>query len=433
MAIRAFLRANWPLVAIGVIAFLILCAAILLLETMPPRTIEMATGPEGGAYQEIGKQYQAALRREGVELKLVTTAGALENLALLRDPRSSVDIALIQGGVIKKGEAPDLESLGTMFYEPLWIFHRSELPGLTPEGLRGRKVSIGPTGSGTRILSLELLKRSGLDQQVGELLALEPQAAADKLLAGEIDVAAISASWDAPTVRRLIADQRVRLADAPHAAAYVALYPFLNKLTVPAGVGDLAKHLPSSDVTLFAPTASLVVRGDLHPAIQYLLLSTATQIHSGAGMFHQAGRFPAAEGIDVPLSDVAVQFYKSGQPFLQRYLPFWMASLAARMLVLLIPIVAVLYPMLRFLPTLYYWPMRQRIWRLYEELRRVEDEIRAGGQATDSSALSARLDKLEKEASNLRVPVEYMNTTYLLREQIDVVRGRLKAAAGGTA
>jgi hypothetical protein len=195
---------------------------------------------------------------------------------------------------------------------------------------------------------------------------------------------------------------------------------------VPAGVGDLAKHLPPSDVTLFAPTASLVVRRDLHPAIQYLLLNTAVQIHSGAGMFHRAGRFPAAEGIDLPLSDVAVQFHKSGQPFLQRYLPFW---LAVRLLVLLIPIGAVLYPMLRSLPTLYYWPMRQRIWRLYEELKRVDDEIQAGGGTADSASLTARLDQLGKATSELRVPVEYLNTTYLLREQIAVVRGRLKALA----
>ena len=430
MALRAFLRANWHLVTIAVTAVAFLCAAILLLGTMPPRTIAMATGSEGGAYQEIGKQYQAALMREGVQLKLVTTAGGLENLALLRDPRSGVDIALMQGGLIKKGEAPDLGSLGTLFYEPLWVFHRSELPGLTVDAMRGRRISIGPVGSGTRALSLELLKRNGLDQQLGELLALEPQAAADKLLAAEIDVAAFSASWEAPVIQRLIGDERVRLADAPHSAAYAALYPFLNKVTVPAGVGDLAKHLPPSDVTLFAPTASLVVRRNLHPAIQYLLLNTAVQIHSGAGMFHRAGRFPAAEGIDLPLTNVAVQFHKSGQPFLQHYLPFWLTSLVVRLLVLLIPIVAVLYPMMRFLPTLYYWPMRQRIWRLYEELKHVDDEIQAGSGTVDSTSLSAQLDRIEQVTNKLRVPIEYLHTTYLLREQIAVVRDRLKELTG---
>src|SRR6516164_8494820 len=296
MAVGEFLRANWPAVAIGVTASAILAVAILLLDTMPPRAIAMATGPKGGAYYEIGKRYQVALERAGEQLRLVETAGSVENLALLRDRSSGVKVALVQGGTIGKDDAPEFESLGTLFYEPLWIFHRSELQGLTPGTLRGRKVSIGPEGSGTRALMLELLKRNGLEQQVGELLALAPEAAADKLLAGEIDVAAFVAQWDAPVVQRLIADERVGLANVSRADAYVALYPFLSKVTVPRGMGDLEKDLPPADVTLFAPKASLVVRRDLHPAIQDLLLTAAVQIHSGVGIFHRAGRFPAAEG-----------------------------------------------------------------------------------------------------------------------------------------
>jgi TRAP transporter TAXI family solute receptor len=427
MAIRDFLRTNWYVVSIGIAASTILCFAALLPGTMPPRVVVMATGPEGGAYQEFGKQYRTTLKRSGEDLKLVATAGSMENLALLRDPRSGVDAALMQSGTIRGGQGPDLESLGTLFYEPLWIFHRSELGGLTLESVRGRKVSIGPAGSGVSALSLELLKLNGLDQLVGELLALEPKVAADKLLAGEIDMAFIIASWDAPVVQQLIADERVSLTNVPRADAYVALYPFLRKVTVPAGVGDLAKHLPPSTVTLLAPTASLVVRKTLHPAIQYLLLSTAAQIHSGGGIFQRAGYFPTAEDIDVPLSDVAAQFYKSGQPFLQNTLPFWVASLVGRLLILLIPIVGVIYPMMRFLPAVYNWLMRSRISRLYSELKLLVDEIEANGPAGNSHGLATRLDRLEKEANDLKVPIAYVTMIYLLREQIAVVRHRLKS------
>ena len=426
MAVREFLRAYWHALAIGVTAVAILGVAILLLGTMPPRAIAMATGPKGGGYYQIGKRYQAALERAGERVTLIETAGSLENLALLRDPGSGVQVALIQDGTIGKDEAPELESLGTLFYEPLWIFHRSELQGLTPGALRGRKVSIGPVGSGTHALMLELLKRNRLDQQVGELLALAPEAAADKLLAGEIDVAAFVAQWDAPVVQRLIADERVGLANVSRADAYVALYPFLSKLTVPRGMGDLEKDLPPSDVTLFAPKASLVVRRDLHPAIQDLLLTAAVQIHSGVGIFHRAGRFPAAEGIDLPLSEAAVQFYKSGQPFLQNNFPFWIASLVGRLLVLLIPIVAVLYPVMRFLPALYDWLMRSKITRLYGELRFLEDEI-GGGDTANRTRLIARLDELEKQANELRMPITYESMMFLLRNQIAAVRARLKA------
>jgi TRAP transporter TAXI family solute receptor len=422
MAPREFLRSNWHVVTIAVTAGVIGCAAVLLLSSMPPRSIAMATGPEGGGYYEIGRRYQELLARSGVELRLVPTAGSVENLALLRDPKSGVDMALVQGGGIGK-EAGELESLGTLFYEPLWIFHRGGLEGVTLAALRGRKVSIGPVGSGSHALLLRLLKLNEIDQEV-ELLTLPLEHAADKLLVGEIDAAALLASWDAPVVQELITNDQVELLNLARADAYVALYPFLSKVTVPRGVGDLAKDLPPADVALFASKASLVVRKELHSAIQYLLLNTAARIHSGVSMFHRAGRFPAAEGIELPLSREAVQFYKSGQPFLQHNLPFWMTSLAGHLLVLLIPIIAVLYPMFRFLPVLYGWLMRRKIARLYGELRFLEDEITDGGP-TDRAQLTARLDRLEKQANQLRMPIVYESMMYLLRHHVSIVRNRL--------
>ncbi|MBX9844144.1 MAG: hypothetical protein K2Z80_20280 [Xanthobacteraceae bacterium] len=425
MAAREFLRANWHVVTIAVTAGAIAFAAVFLVSTVPPRTITMATGPEGGGYQELGKRYRALLAEKGVELKLVATAGSVENLALLRDPRSGVDIALVQGGTVGK-QPGELESLGTLFYEPLWIFHRGGLQGETLAAFRGRKVSIGPVGGGSHALIVQLLERNNVDQGFAEFLALPPQEAADKLLAGEIDAAAMLASWDAPVVQQLIADEHIALLNMARADAYVALYPFLSKAVVPRGVGDLAKDLPPADVTLFASKASLAVRKDLHPAIQYLLLSTAEQVHSGVTMFNRSGAFPAAESIELPLSNEAVQFYKSGQPFLQNNLPFWMASLVGRLLVLLIPIVAVLYPMMRFLPALYGWMMRRKIARLYGELRFLEDEITGGG-AAKTAELMARLDHLESQANQLRMPIAYESLLYLLRNHIGVVRNRLAA------
>jgi TRAP-type uncharacterized transport system substrate-binding protein len=214
-------------------------------------------------------------------------------------------------------------------------------------------VSIGPEGSGSRAIALELLSRNGIRREDVELLPLSLEESGEQLLAGKIGAAMMVASWDAPIVRRLLADPHVELASFSRAKAYVALDPFLNALTLPAGVGSLSADRPQSDVTLLAPKSSLVVRGDLHPAIQYLLLDAASEVHSGAGIFHQSGQFPAAEQFDVPLSPEARQFYKSGRPFLQRYLPFWLAVLAARLLVLSIPVVGVAYPLLRILPAVY--------------------------------------------------------------------------------
>src|SRR6516162_7943287 len=320
MPARDFLRHNWHAITITVTAAAIACAALVMLRTMPPQRIVMATGPEGGTYYEVGQRYRAALARENVEVQLVPTPGSVENFAKLLDPHSGVSVALIQGGVVSEENTSGVESLGTVFYEPMWWFHRREIQGVGVDGLRGRKISIGPEGSGTRALALELLKRAGIEQQVGELLALEPRAAAEKLSTGEIDVAFMMASSDSPVVQQLLADDRIQLSGYPRADALIALYPFLNKVVVPRGATNFPKDQPPTDVVLIATKASLVVRKDLHPAIQYLLLNAAAKIHSGPSIFNRANAFPAAEAIDIPLSDEALRFYKSGLPFSARLL-----------------------------------------------------------------------------------------------------------------
>ena len=430
MPIQAFLRHHWPTVTIAVTAAAIACAALVMLRKMPPHRIVMATGPDGSAYQEDGKRYQAALAKAGVEVQLRATAGSVETAELLRDPRSGVSVGLMQGGIIGAANTAGLESLGAVAYEPLWWFHRRENQGVGADGLRGRKIATGPQGSGTRALSLELIRRTGMERQVGELLALDVREAADKLEAGEIDVAFMMNSWDAPVVQQLLADERVALSGFPHADAFVALYPFLNKVIVPRGVMDLARDQPPADVTLIATKTGLVVREDLHPALQYLLLNAATEIHSGPSIFNRANEFPAAEAIDMPLSSEAARFYKSGLPFLHDYFPFWMAALLGKLIILLIPILAVLYPMMRFLPALYDWAMRSKVLRMYGELRLLEDEMaNARGGGGDMRAVITRLDRLEEQANHLRVPVAYASELYMLRNHIDLVREGLRKHA----
>jgi TRAP-type uncharacterized transport system substrate-binding protein len=425
MPVRDFLRHNWPVITIAVTAGAIVCAAVVMLRSMPPHRIVMATGPEGGTYYEDGERYRTALARESVEVQLVPTPGSVENLAMLRDSHSGVSVALIQGGIVSARIASEIESLGTVFYEPLWWFHRREIPGGV-EGLRGRKVSIGPEGSGTRALCLELIKLAGIEQQVS-LLPFAPRAAAEKLSAGEIDVAFMMASWQSPVVHELLADDRVELSGFVRADGLVALYPYLNKVVVPRGAINFAKDQPPNDMPLIATKASLVVRRDLHPAIQYLLLNAATKIHSGPSIFNHANEFPAAESIDIPLSDEAMRFYKSGMPFLHDYFPFWMAALIGKLIILLIPILGVLYPMIRLLPRLYDWMMRSKVLRMYGELRLLEDEMTVARDAgRDTREMMARVDRLEEQANHLRVPVRYASMLYSLRDHIDLVREGLK-------
>ena len=434
MPARDFLRHNWPAITIAVTAAAIACAALVMLQSMPPHQLVMATGPEGGAYYEVGQRYREVLARAGVDVKLVPTAGSVETLDRLRDPRSGVNVGLMQGGIAGAGSKSGLESLGTLFYEPLWWFRRREIQGVGVDGLRGRRVSIGPEGSGTRALALDLIKRTGVEQQIGEWLALAPRPSAEKLAAGEIDVAFMMTAWDSPVVRQLLSDDRIGLSSFPRADAFVALYPYLNKVVVPRGVADLAKDQPPSDVVLVATKASLIVREDLHSAIQYLLLNAAVELHSGASIFNRANEFPAAEAIDIPLSSEALRFYKSGPPFLHEYFPFWVAALIGKLIILLIPILGVLYPMMRSLPRLYDWMMRSKVLRMYGELRLLEDETESARRSgSDTRDMIARLDRLEQQANHLRVPVAYASMLYSLRDHIALVREGLNKHADKTA
>jgi len=426
MDIRARSRAaRVAFAAAGAVALVAIVWGILLLRPVPPRTVTMTTGSEGGAYHELGKRYREILARSGVKLRLLPSAGGIENLRRLSDPRSGVSVGFAQGGATGDSDRTDLVSLGTVAYEPLWFFYRGRNPGKKLERLHGKRLSIGPEGSGTRDLAVTLLAANGIERGVVQLLPLTAHDAGEQLLSGRIEAALMVAGWESPVVRRLLASKGVELASFPRADAYTALYPFLNKVTVPAGVGDLAKDRPPADAVLLAPKTSLVVRKDLHPAIQYLLLDAATEIHSGAGIFQKAGQFPAAEPGDLPLSDAAQQFHKTGRPFLQRYLPFWIAVFLWGLMLLLIPVIGAIYPIFRIAPALYGWGMRRRIFRVYGELKFLEGDLDRRDSGEEAGDLAEQLERLEDRANNLQVPLAYASLLYNLRRDIQLVRERL--------
>jgi TRAP-type uncharacterized transport system substrate-binding protein len=419
-----YVQKFWRYLSVAATVAILLGAGVFVFESLPPRTIVMATGAEGGANYELGIRYREILAREGVELQLQPTTGSLENLRRLRDSKSGVSVGFTQGGTTTKKESPELESLGTIFYEPLWLFRRAEI-GEGAQGLRGRRLSIGPEGSGGRALALQIISRTKLDSIIGELSGFAPQVAAEKLIAGEIDAAFIVTGWESPVIQSLLNAKGIEADSYLHADALIAIYPFLHKLVLPAGVVDLSTNRPPADVVLLAPKASLAVRADLHSALQYLLLDAAVQIHSQPGVFQKAGQFPAAESIDLPLSGEAHRFYKSGRPFLQGYLPFWIATLVEKTLVVLIPLAALLYPVFKLLPQMYDWMMQLRIRRLYDEIRSIESDMEAQGPQFDANALNAKLDQIDQRANHLQLPTVYASNLYTLRSHIDLVRARL--------
>lgn len=416
-----FATAWWIFLIVG-IGFVV---AYQFVQPAPPSRIVITTGGESGAYYQFANRYAAILARNGITLEVRTSAGSLENLERLKNDEAQV--GFVQGGVVEPpeddAEADDsgLRSLGSLFYEPVWVFYRGDrrLERLTD--LRGKRIAIGQEGSGVRQLAQQLLAANEIP--VGShLVPLSGLKAAEELQQGRIDAAFIIAAEKAPVVQVLLRSPGVKVMSFAQAGAYQRRFPFLTKLTFPHGVADLVRDFPPEDIKLLAPTANLIVRDDLHPALQTLLLQAASEVHGKSGFFQDAGEFPSYKDQLLPLSPEAARYFKSGSPFLQRYLPFWLAVLIDRLIVLLVPIVALLIPLLKVAPAIYTWRVRSKVFRCYGELKFLEDDLKNHFDPARLGDYRSRLDALDEEAAELHVPLGFTDLVYTLREHVNLVR-----------
>lgn len=406
-----------------------------LLEPIPARrALVIATGPEQSAYEAFGVRYLPPLAARRVQVVLRPTAGAAENLDLLRDPASGVDAAFVQGGVDPPAQGwSGLVSLGSVAVEPLWVFYRRAsvaqlgLPrGVQPDRLSqlaAWRIDIGPAGGG----SAPLMRRLAADQGLPlERLLPRHESAVQRvvsLVQGHLDAVALVSAADAPLVQYLLATPEVALLDFAQAEAAARRLDFLRPLTLPRGVIDPAADLPSRDLRMVASTASLVVREDLHPALMQLLLQAAQAAHGEAGWFNRAREFPRPDSAEPALAADALRFYRDGPPWLQRYLPFWLATLVDRMWIVLLPLAAVLLPLSRIVPPLVTMRLRSRIYRWYADLRRIEFAIEQAD--ADLGQLADLLEHLDAQTERIGVPLAFTAELYDLRAHINLVRKRL--------
>ena len=414
-----------------ILSALSIYAALHYVRPAPPDTLSIAGGPEGSSFRSIAEKYQKILARSGITLKIVPSEGSLDNLKRLADPKSGVDIALVQSGIAGGVDTADLVSLGSLFYQPELIFYRGHRRLERLSQLQGRRIAIGPEGSGTRVLALALLKANGIEPHgPTQLLDLDGEAARDALLAKQADAIFLSgdsAAWT--TIQQLIHTPGIHLFDFAQADAYGRRFRYLSRLDLPAGTFDLGKNIPARPITLFAPTVELLAHSGLHPALSDLLIDAATEIHGQASLLQNARQFPAPVAHDVPLSTDAARFYKSGKSFAYHYLPFWLATMVDRALVMLVPIVIVVIPGLRYLPQLYTWRIDSRIHRRYGELMAVEREALGDPSAEKRATLLDRVAAIEKSVIARPMPGSHADQLYLLRQHINFVRERLARSA----
>ena len=414
-----------PVLLISIVAIWV---AFHFVRPAPPSEIIITSGLEGSTFHTTADKYAKILARSGVKLKILPSEGSLENLKRLADSSTRVDIGFVQGGLFGMVDHADrLMSLGSIFYVPVTIFYRSPVPLERLSQFKGMRIAIGPEGSGTRALALALLKANGIEPRgPTKLLDLSGEAATQAMIKHKADAAFLTGdSATGASIRELLHAPGIRIFDFVQGDGYVRRFRYLSKLELPPGAFDLGKNVPGERLTMVAPTAELIARGDLHPALSDLLIEAAREVHGRASLWQNAGEFPAPLEHEFRISDDAIRYYKSGKGFLHRYLPFWLANLLNRTVVVLIPVLVLLIPGMRIVPSLYGWRIRARIFHHYGELMMLERAALAPSTPEQKAELLKRLDDFEKTVITTNMPGSFADQLYVLREHINLVRSRL--------
>ncbi len=426
------------LVSIGPFALLtiaLLGLAYWWLDPNPPKRVVLATGPAQSAYDEFGKRYADALRRYGITVELLPTEGSSDNLELLRTGKA--DLGFVQGGSADIGydDEESIVSLGSLFVEPLWLFYREDSAQRLNQtttvaslpDLRDWRVNVGTAGSGVPRLFGTLLDVNRVERQQLRLSELAQTPATVAFLEGELDAVVFASAPESLMVQMLLQSPGIRLMDFAQSEAYSRRFGYLTPVVMPQGVVELSKNIPERDMRLVASTTSLLASAKTHPAILQLFAQTATSLHGGASWFNRAREYPSLEHSEVPLSPEAVRAIKSGPPFLQRYLPFWLANLIERMWLAMGLIIALALPLSRIIPPLYTFRIRSRVFRWYAELRDIEQRHEtAAADGVSEQQLLDELAEMEAKVEKVVMPLAFTDELYALRNNIALVRNKLQ-------
>ncbi|WP_332878251.1 TAXI family TRAP transporter solute-binding subunit [Massilia sp. S19_KUP03_FR1] len=429
-SLRDFLVAAGPTIVLVATA---LFAAWWIVDPAPPKYVSMATGQENSAYDAFGKQYLQRLAKNDIAVTLQPSLGSQDNLQRLIDGK--VDIAFVQSGSAgaAQASAAGLESLGSLFTEPVWLFMREPVAVTELTSLRGLRINLGPAGTGVPKLFEQVLDVNGVELQDLKVTSLENTPATMALLDGSIDGLVFSSAPEAPLIQMLLQTPGIRLFNFAQAEAYTRRLPFLSHVVLPRGIVDLGRDIPAQDYHLIAPTATLVARADVHPALIELFVQAASNIHGGTGWFQQQGQFPSPRYTEIPVAPGAAKFYRDGPPLMQRYMRFWLANLFERMGVIAVALAALIIPLSKIVPPLYVWRIRSRVYRWYGQLRAVEQQLAQSvdgeGRAGLCDALLKRLDEIEAGVNQVSIPLAFADSLYGLRNHINFVRQRVRAAA----
>lgn len=423
--------ASRPAILVSVLMGLIaaLFAGIWFILPQPPQTLTIATGFPDGLYSQFANHLKTELAKEKITLQIRNTGGSVDNLALINDPNSGIDLAIVQSGVGDPVKYPELLSLAGIFYEPLWVWYRQ--PAFTKEGgaltqlsqLQGKRISIGNDGSGTQILSNAILKLNEINADLVKLEKLKPDEAIEKLQKGELDVAFIVAAGEAPILKKFYQIPGIRLMNFDQAEAYTRVLPYLDRIDIPRGIISIAHDQPKQDIRTIASTATLVGRNDINPATVSLLLGTSYDILRNYSRLQKPGQFPSSKGLDFPMDMDAEIFLRDGPSFFYRHLPFWGAVWVERFIKILIPLLIVLIPVFTYLPAIFNLSLKVKLSRLYKILKNIE---KRSNSPDNYLLLHTELLNLEKRIQQIKVSAMQSKEVYDLKAHVALVRHQLE-------
>jgi TRAP transporter TAXI family solute receptor len=399
--------------------------AYKFIDPAPPRRIVIATGISSPNYNAFARIYQIYLQQEGIQLEIRNSTGDIENIQALKDPKSDVDFAFIQDGVAKSEGAGTLQSLGSLYYEPVWIMCRCNNRVSHLSHLKGKRIAIGAEGDGTKVLAQALLNASGINASNSKLVSIDGETAANQLIRQKIDAMIIVDSPESVLIKRVLSHDSIRLISLDDAEAYSRIYPYLHHLVLPEGAIDIGRNIPNRNVHLVAPSTTIVTKETTHPALIYLMMKIISQVHNTPTVFNTKGTFPSSHSSDFPLNTQAANFYKSGLPVLDKYLPFWISTFISRSIIVILPLLAIFIPLSKILPKLYDWMIRRKLIKYYGELRYLENLLKLNSPVQNKAFFLERLDEIEAKVKDLKIPITYSQDLYNLRSHIDLVRAAL--------
>jgi TRAP transporter TAXI family solute receptor len=433
---KKLVSGNWVIytakelwILLGIVGATVSLGLFLLfsyIEPPPPKIVKISTGAPTGAYYKYAKLYAEKLKRHGVTLEVLESGGTAENLKRLNDPKSGVTVAFVQTGITDGEQNPDLESLASIAYEPVWVLSNQGSKLEKPIDLKGKKIAIGPDGSGTQPVALEILKANGIDASNTGLVRMSAAESLALLKNKQIDAVITIAAPSAPLIQQAFLDE-LSVLEFEQADAYVRRYPWMAKVTLPKGSSNLATNSPTKDIQLIGANTNLVTRSDIHRAVAFLLLDVASEVHAAPGPVHDLKQFPNDKSLQFAQSDESVRFFKTGRPFLQRYLPFWLANLAERILVSIVPILAIGIPLIKIIPAFFEYREKAALLQLYEDVFQMEYDPKFNALAT-----AQRLEKvnaIESRIGQLNIGASHHPSIYQLRLHLEDVRRKLNLPA----